>query len=475
MKRATIRGALAVGLLSLLSSVFAVPVGTGMATAAPAASSTFSMATNPPLDPAFTPYIVDYVVPCTGSPTTNLTTTGSGPVTIAGNGLQSPVNLNLPLVAGQEVEVTHSGRSYFIRCTPSDFPAYTSTVTGTPQASGYLIAVDHWAVVFDPHGVPVWWDQDPNLYPYSPNDAKFLNPTTIAWWRSSPNRYEIRNLDGALTHTVGSTNVPLDIHDLQQMSNGNYLGIEDKPGACCLDLSSWGRSARSSFQNADIVELNGKNQIAWKWSLANHIDLATANVNWRDQGSDLIHMNSIQYDGHGGIIFSARHLDAIYRINMATGNITWKLGGSPTSQSLTVVGDQYVDHGGQLFSGQHDARLQPDGTLTVHDNGTRAARAPRAIQFTIDTSTHTATEVKQLTDPRAPTSPYFGSVQPLPGGDWVIQWGGSQFVTELNSHGVPQITITTPGYFSYRAADVMATIPSLRTGMDAMVAPLNRT
>ncbi len=225
----------------------------------------------------------------------------------------------------------------------------------------------------------------------------------------------------------------------------------------------------------DIIELNDKNEIVWQWSVANHIDVATANVNWRDQYPDVIHMNSIQYDGHGGIIFSARHFDAIYRIDMATGNITWKLGGSPTPQSLTVVGDQYVRAGGQLFSGQHDARLQPDGTLTVHDNGTSAVRAPRALQFTIDTSNHTATETKQLTDPRASTSPFWGSVQPLPGGDWVIQWGGSDFMTELSSQGVPQITITTPGFGSYREADVLATIPSLRQGMNARVAPLSRT
>ncbi len=228
MKRGTIRGALAMGLLSLFSSVFVVPVGTGMATAAPAASSAFSIATTPPLDPAFTPTIVDYVVPCTGSPTTNLTTTGSGPVTIGRTSLQSPVNLNLPLVAGQEVEVTQSGRSYFIRCTPSDFPAYTSTVTGTPQASGYLVTVGHYAVVFDPHGVPVWWYKDPHLY--APFNAKFLNPTTIAWWTELPQRYEIRNLGGALTHTVGGASVRLDLHDLWQLPNGNYLGIEDKPG-----------------------------------------------------------------------------------------------------------------------------------------------------------------------------------------------------------------------------------------------------
>ena len=152
-------------------------------------------------------------------------------------------------------------------------------------------------------------------------------------------------------------------------------------------------------------------------------------------------MNSILYDGNGGIIFSARHFDAVYRIDMATGAITWKLGGSTTPQSLNVVGDQYA----QLFSGQHFARLQPDGSLTVHDNGTRANRQPRALRFTIDTSTNTATEVEQVTDSRTSTANCCGSATKLTGGDWVISWGANDFMTELNSQGVPQITITYPG------------------------------
>ena len=127
---------------------------------------------------------------------------------------------------------------------------------------------------------------------------------------------------------------------------------------------------------------------------------------------------------------------------MATGDITWKLVGRPPTESLTVVGHQYLSGGGQLFSGLHYARLQPDGSLTVHDNGSRANRAPRALQFTIDTSTNTATEVNQVTDSRLWISPYTGSVERLPGGDWVMDWGGDDFTTESNAQGVPQLTIT---------------------------------
>ena len=221
-----------------------------------------------------------------------------------------------------------------------------------------------------------------------------------------------------------------------------------------------------------IVELNPANQIVWQWSVADHINVAAADVNWHDQFPDVIHMNSILYDGNGGIIFSARHLDAVYRIDMATGALTWKLGGSPEPESLGVVGDQYVAAGGQLFSGQHYARLTADGSLTVHDNGTRANRAPRAVRFTIDTSTNTATEVEQVSDPRATYAACCGSVEKLAGGDWLASWGANDFMTELNPQGVPQITITYPGNFSYRASDVPVSVDALRQGMDAMVAPL---
>ena len=181
---------------------------------------------------------------------------------------------------------------------------------------------------------------------------------------------------------------PLDFHDLQLLPNGNYLGIMDDTRNCpadptqCVDLSSWGPySSQATILDDEIIEMTPANQIVWPWSVADHINVAAADVHWHDQFPDVIHMNSILYDGNGGIIFSARHLDAVYRIDMATGALTWKLGGSPEPESLTVTGDQYLSAGGQLFSGQHYARIAPDGSLTVSDNGTRASPADHLEQF----------------------------------------------------------------------------------------------
>jgi hypothetical protein len=476
------RGLFLIGFLSSAVLTAVVAVGTASPQRAAAVSSSFSIVTNPPLVPAFDPAITDYAVRCTSGPTTSISTTGTDTVTIAGTTFTGPANVTVPMVAGQGMTVTDGGSSYEIRCLPSDFPNYTSSVPGTPQAPGYFLTFGNYAAVFDNQGVPVWWYHDSGYL--SPFDAKFLSPTTIAYWDGPTSSYQLRGLDGSLQGSVGGGKVPLNFHDMVQLPNGNFLAIADVTTNCpadptqCVDLSSWGDSAQSSILDNMIVEFNPSNQLIWWWNPAAHLNLAAENVNWRDMYPDVIHMNSLWYDGNGGIIFSARHLDAVYRIDMATGNVTWKLGGSPTPQSLTVSGDQYLAGGGQLFSGQHNARLLPDGSLTLHDNGSRANRAPRALRFTLNTTNMTATEVEQVTDSRAPTSPYTGSAEKLPGGDWVADWGGGDFTTELNAQGVPQLTITYPDgviFFSYRSGDVLASVAAMRAGMDAMVQPVVAT
>ena len=59
---------------------------------------------------------------------------------------------------------------------------------------------------------------------------------------------------------------------------------------------------------------------------------------------------------------SFRHLDAVYSIDRSTGDINWKLGGTETPESLEVKNDPYGDY---PLGGQHDARIDRHGNLTV--------------------------------------------------------------------------------------------------------------
>lgn len=190
-----------------------------------------------------------------------------------------------------------------------------------------------------------------------------------------------------------------------------------------------------------------------------------------DAQYDLFHINAFDLDNSGGIVISNRHDNAIYRVQRSTGRITWKLGGTTTSKSLRILRDPYA---ATAFGGQHDMHVLPDGTITVFDNGTLRDRPARALRFRIDTRARTATLIESATDPAAAPSPFAGGATRVAPGTWVVSYGGTPRMEEMDDAGRPSlvITFTDPRAFSYRLEPVMPgepiTIDRLRAGMDRM-------
>lgn len=78
---------------------------------------------------------------------------------------------------------------------------------------------------------------------------------------------------------------------------------------------------------------------------------------------DYFHINSVALDSDGNLIVSARNTWTIYKINRHTGKIMWRLHGKKSSFKMGAA---------TRFAYQHDARRQPDGTITLFDNGADA-------------------------------------------------------------------------------------------------------
>jgi hypothetical protein len=242
-------------------------------------------------------------------------------------------------------------------------------------------------------------------------------------------------------------------------------------------MSAWDGSAQAAVIDAEIHEIDSQSNVLWTWRTRDHIALNESGTRpwFPGQGDDIIHMNAVEPDGDGALLFSARHLDAIYHITKSTGAIDWKLGGSQRAESLTVIGDTRptaTGTTGQALSGQHDVRLLADRTVTLHDNGTNANRPPFAMRYVIDETARTAQVVEAVQDPRATYSGCCGSARRLPGGNWVVQWGENPYMTELDPSGNPVLTISYQGTtFSYRAVPILPGVVSadqLRQGMDNM-------
>ena len=87
-----------------------------------------------------------------------------------------------------------------------------------------------------------------------------------------------------------------------------------------------------------IEELTPAGDVVWSWDTADHIPVAETDPQWRSAPAlgalDPYHWNSIEATATGFIV-SFRHLDAVYNIDKATGDIVWKLGGSTTPESMS--------------------------------------------------------------------------------------------------------------------------------------------
>jgi len=443
----------------------------------------------PELTPAFSPDVSDYAVHCSGDPLS--VAVDAPPGTFVSVDSRNPRSgaffANVDLGAGQafRFSVARGTRSdtYHVRCLPPDFPQYEAAADGTAQAQWYLVTpVSAYAIVFDAHGVPVWWKRGDT----TPFDFKLLSNGNFGYSSplpGTPNRvFQEIALDGTLVRSTDAVGAPSDFHDYAELPNGNRYLLVYRPRDH-VNVSAFTGNAQdmdATVIDAEIQELAPDGSLVWSWNSKDHIGLDETGRWWSlpatlsDHTSDgrnvydVVHINSVEPDGNG-LVISTRHTDAVYRLDHATGDILWKLGGTHRPESLTIVGDGA--HAATDFGGQHDPRILPDGSMTLYDNGTLRGRPPRALRFTLDTTARTATLIESISDPLAPGSSCCGSARKLPGGNWVVSWGFTNIVTELTPSGGRPFKLTfAPGVWSYRASPVVPGVlaaSALRAGMDA--------
>jgi outer membrane protein assembly factor BamB len=470
-------------------AVAALALGSGAIAAESAGAQPPQVSTSPGLFPTFSSSITDYVTRCSPpNPVQVSINAPAGDMVAIDNGppQTGAFTQNVNLTPGQEFQIasTESGvtSTYYVRCLPSDFPAFSATRNGSPQAGWYVVAPNlypapagvswQYVAIFDTNGVPLWWMKSSGKT--IPADAKLLPDGDIVWTHAygfGGAGAEEHQLDGTLVRTINTVGAPLDHHDILMLANGDYLAgtTFTRTG---VNMSSCGGSTSGPLKDFALQELTPSGSLVWSWTASAHIAVSEVSQHYQINcrtGGDVYHWNSVALDG-SDYVLSFRDLNAVYAVNPSTGALDWKLGGAPEPESLTIVGDPLVNS--NPLCAQHDAQVLPDGSITVYDDGTGCNRRPRVTHYTIDTTARTATFVGSLTNPGASFSWCCGSARDLPGGDWVIGWGGTPIITEDTASGsvVFQLNFTQK-LSSYRAEPILPgqlTASALRAGMDAM-------
>ena len=162
---------------------------------------------------------------------------------------------------------------------------------------------------------------------------------------------------------------------------------------------------------------------------------------------DYFHANSIDVATDGSLLLSARHTWAVYKIDRGSGAVLWRLGGSRSDFRLGP---------GVRFAWQHQARWQPDGTMTIFDDGAdgpppQFEAASRGIVVDLDMAAMEAKLVRTWAHPAGVLSSSQGSLQILPNGDAFIGWGNVARFSEFDQAGRILFDGTFETNGSYRA------------------------
>ena len=330
-----------------------------------------------------------------------------------------------------------------------DFPYGASNFSLTPY--NYLVVMSTSGQLLHLQTAPPGAGLGPSL----PGFAGVSNPTyaPIKYLGNDTLMYE-GNPDTTSHFWNLKTNATIDFPNVY----GHHDMIYNPTTGTFLTLSSYVRQIDGRNVLMDtIVELDSSGNILWSWdSYANgHFGLkdeclcnATTVVNGQTV-IDLTHANSLQWDFKTNTIYmNMRALDTFCKIDKSKDQTVWCVGRRGNFNLLGPDGKQVPS----LWYHAHDVReIQPD-VFTMfdddYDNTTNATNPcpatfeetiahSRMLEITVNEQNMTAWTTWSWTAPREDWTPYWGSVDKLPNGDWLGDFGSQ-------SHFLPGSGIGSP-------------------------------
>jgi hypothetical protein len=142
-------------------------------------------------------------------------------------------------------------------------------------------------------------------------------------------------------------------------------------------------------------------------------------------------------------VVSFRNLGEITKIDVATGNIIWRLGGRRNEFT-------FLDAPNATFVGQHGVRSYAPGALLLLDNLGNPAES-RAERFVLDERRLTAKLVRSYTSTPGVVTQIGGSVQALPAGRTLVSFGTAGRVEEYDADGRVMWRIEQGAGYVFRA------------------------
>jgi hypothetical protein len=341
-------------------------------------------------------------------------------------------------------------------------PAVTVHQAAAGGAPGFLFAApflgpgQYGPMIFDNAGNLVWF----HPLPAGQDAADFRTQiyhgkNDLTWWQGRTiqlgyglGKDVIADADYKAVAVVKAANgLQADEHEFSLTPQGSAYVLAYSPVQG--DESSVGGAPRAIVVDGVIQEIDvHTGLVMWEWHSLTDVALSESysKTPAAPNGAyDYFHVNSLAFDNHGNLLISARNTWALYDISSSTGRVMWRLGGKKSTFKLGP---------GVPFAYQHNAQWLPGGEISLFDDEGAPPVAPpsRGEIVKLDLRSKTATLAGQLVRTPGPLATGSqGDAQSLPGGGWMVGWGGLPNLTEFNAQGQVVYDAQLPtGENSYR-------------------------
>ena len=324
-------------------------------------------------------------------------------------------------------------------------PNLTVTTADRDPAAGDLFTTDgpgpgrYGPLIYAPSGRLIWFDQlAPGVVAEDLNVQSFENSRDLTFWAGKvlelgygEGEDIVMNSHYQTVATVtGGNGLKADLHEFQ-IAPHNVAYITAYNTIRC-DLKPAGGLANAAIIDATIEEVDLRSGLVrWEWHSLDHVGTGESQFSAPNNSRpwDYFHLNSIDPEPGGDVLISARNTWAEYQLDGATGQILWRLGGTKSSFKLGP---------GVETAWQHDARIQPDGQITIFDDGSTPPvhSQSRAVRIALDFKTHQARLVLAYTHPNPPLlGASQGNMQTLSDGNTIVDYGGVPELSEYAKNG----------------------------------------
>lgn len=328
-------------------------------------------------------------------------------------------------------------------------PVIEITTSANQTAPGYAVvgaktnSGQGGAMIVDNQGAPIWFSPPAQPQLEQVNDIRvqdYRGQPVLTWWEGgSPVGLGLGHFfiysssyEQIAALRVGNGYPGGDLHEFILTPQGTALVIIYH--AVRWDLTPLDGTFGASVMDNIIQEIDiDTGRVLFEWHSLDRIEL---DESYRtppediDNPLDYFHLNSIERDENGNYIISARNSFGIYKIHGDTGEVMWRLNGK---RSDFAMGPNTP------FAWQHDARVHPNGELTLFDNAeedqSKDHLMSRGMVLTLDEDAMTATLEREYIHPTEILSASQGNMQVLPNGNVFIGWGSAPVFSEFSHDG----------------------------------------